>query len=392
MNENMLPVGTLLRGGTYQIEKQIGAGGFGNTYVVYNHGFGVTQAMKEFFMKEINLRDGSNVTVSIPGKKSTFEGQRGKFMKEAQRLWKLDNPHIVKVHDLFEENGTVYYVMDLIDGQSLSEVIKKEGPMKESRAINIFQQMLDALAVVHSQDPMMLHLDIKPSNIMLDKAGNAYLLDFGSSKQIDQDNSYQTSTAFTYTPGYAPSDLIDGNKDRIGPWTDLYELGATLYYLLTGKQPPTVSEITEDGDEAFSFTPYVSDNIRRRIFWLMSLSRDKRPKTVEEVRNVFGADEANMDEETVYEQSVREREGQRPRKPNPHLALAILGTLLCFPFGLVAIINAAKVDTLYYDKDYDGAEEVSRKGEKWAKLAIGLGAGVFFLFFIFVFIIAIAES
>lgn len=290
MNENMLPVGTVLRAKTYRIEKQIGAGGFGKTYMVTNLNFNEVYAMKEFFMKDINLRTGSEVTVSIPSQKSTFEAQRNKFKKEAIRLRKLNNDHIVKVHDLFDENGTVYYVMNLIDGQSLCDLVKEKGLMGEEDALDVSYQILDALSVVHSQEPQMLHLDIKPSNIMVDKSGKAYLLDFGSSKQVDTDHN-MTSSAFTLTPGYAPSELIDGNKSRIGPWTDLYELGATLYHVLTGHQPPTISEITEDGDDAFIFPETVSEKTRKLIYWLMSLSRTKRPKSVEEILSKIGNDD-----------------------------------------------------------------------------------------------------
>ena len=288
MNENMLPVGTLLRGGTYRIEKQIGAGGFGNTYVVRNQNFDEFYAMKEFFMKGINLRNGNDVTVSVTDNKATFESQRDKFKKEAKRLHKLTNEHIVKVHDLFEENGTVYYTMDYIEGQSLADIVKGDGPMEGNVAMDVFYQILNALSVVHSQEPMMLHLDIKPSNIMLDKSGKAFLLDFGSSKQIDNDNSYHTSTAFTYTPGYAPSEVIDGNKNRIGPWSDMYELGATLYHILTGQQPPTISEISEDGEDAFIFQDNISKKEREIICWMMALSRAKRPQSVEEILNKLG--------------------------------------------------------------------------------------------------------
>ena len=282
----MLPVGTVLRS-NYRIEKQIGAGGFGNTYLVYNQGFEKLQAVKEFFMKDINLREGLDVTVSIPEKGAIFEAQRNKFKTEAQRLYVLDNPHIVKVRDFFEENGTAYYVMDYIDGLSLADTIKKGGPIDEAKAMDIFRQMLDALNVIHSQKPMMLHLDIKPSNIMLDKSGKAYLLDFGSSKQVDLDKG-MTSSAFAMTPGYAPSELIDHTPNRIGPWTDLYELGATLYHILTGHQPPTISEITEYGKEAFDFLNTISKNSRELILWLMSLSRAERPKSVEEVLDQMG--------------------------------------------------------------------------------------------------------
>ena len=302
MSENILPVGTLLMKGAYRIERPISSGGFGNTYVVRNLNFDVLFAMKEFFMKDINLRDGADVTVSIPGKKPMFEAQRNKFKKEAQRLRHIDNPHIVKVHDLFEENGTVYYVMDFIDGDSLSDIVKANGPMSEERAMDIFRQMLDALEVVHGHNPMMLHLDIKPANIMVDKKGNAYLLDFGSSKQIDLDGGLTTDgSGITLSKGFAPTELIDQNRSHIGPWTDLYELGATLYYLVTGQQPPSVSEIQEEGPSAFGFPENVSDTTRTLILWLMSLSRSKRPKSVAEVKDWLRASAPDPEPEPTPE-------------------------------------------------------------------------------------------
>lgn len=308
MNENMLPIGTVLRAGTYRIEKQIGSGGFGNTYMVTNLSFDEVYAMKEFFMKDINLRTGSEVTVSIPSQKPTFEAQRNKFKKEALRLRKIKNNHIVKVYDLFDENGTVYYVMNLIDGQSLCDLVKEKGPMGEEDALDVFCQMLDALSVVHSQEPQMLHLDIKPSNIMVDKSGNAFLLDFGSSKQVDTDHN-MTSSAFTLTPGYAPSELIDGNKSRIGPWTDLYEVGATLYSLLKGKQPPTSSEISE-GEEAFAFPDSVSERTRELILWLMSLSPKKRPQSVAEVKKWYEENYFNWEVDAILGESGTDDGGE----------------------------------------------------------------------------------
>lgn len=283
MNENMLPIGTLLRGGTYQIERQIASGGFGNTYAVRNVKFDELYAMKEFFMKGVNLRNGIDVTVSVADNKATFETQRKKFEKEAMRLRKLNNEHIVKVHDLFDENGTVYYVMDYIDGLSLTDILKLKGAFDEQTALKIFRQMLDALSVVHGQNPPMLHLDIKPANIMLDNKGKAYLLDFGSSKQIDSDDGLTTVSGFTLSKAYAPSELIDGQKNRIGPWTDLYELGATLHHLLTGKQPPSVSMIQEDGISSFNIPNHISTQTRELVIWLMSTNRRERPKSVEEV-------------------------------------------------------------------------------------------------------------
>ena len=127
------------------------------------------------------------------------------------------------------------------------------------------------------------HLDLKPANILIDKHGNVALIDFGSSKQFAADGSGATTTSMCYTPGYAPTEQVDQNMERIGAWTDLYSLGATLYNLLTNQQPPSVSDI-QDGD-AFIFPSEVSEKTRYMITWMMKPKRSLRPQSVTEVRD-----------------------------------------------------------------------------------------------------------
>jgi len=220
---------TTLQGGKYRIERVLGQGGFGNTYVGYNTEFEETVAIKEFFMKGVTERDETTSVVSVSNADNVqqFEEQREKFKKEARCLRKLKNEHIVKVHDLFEENGTAYYVMDYIDGESLAEKMKKTGlPFTEAEVRGILSQILEALKEVHQNE--IWHLDLKSGNIMVDKQGNAYLIDFGARKQICANGSMTTSTALCYTPGYAPNEQIGQMYDRFGPWTDIYALGATI--------------------------------------------------------------------------------------------------------------------------------------------------------------------
>ena len=286
--KSMLPEGTLLRNGTYRIEKHLSSGGFGNTYLVRNVAFNELYALKEFFMKGINLRSGHDVTVSVPDNNVTYESQMDKFRKEALRLRRLNNPHIVQVHDLFQENGTAYYVMDYIDGESVGAFMKRTGEtMPEQKVWKVLMQMLDALQAVHSQG--LWHLDIKPGNIMFDKRGIFYLIDFGASKQMhSKDSNSVTSSALCYTPGYAPMEQVEQAVDKFGPWTDFYALGATFYYMLTRQQPPSFTALSEEG--AFQLPATVSERLSHLIRWMMRPNRKDRPQSVDEIRRYIAQD------------------------------------------------------------------------------------------------------
>lgn len=288
---NMLRVGTILHG-TYRVDGYLASGGFGNTYVATNIQFGERYAIKEFFLKGVTERDENTTTISVSNQENaaTFEAQRDKFKKEAVRLRKLSSPHIVCVHDLFEENGTAYYVMDFVDGENLRDYLKKIGhPLDEATVWQVFDQVLDALEVVHSHG--LFHLDLKPANLMMDQQGGVKLIDFGASKQMKAGNGATTSTAVSYTNGYAPREQMEQALDKFGPWTDFYALGATLYFLLTDQKPPLPSDIdddmTDDKHEALAMPDSISDRLRRMVLWLMATDRRKRPQSVADIRSVL---------------------------------------------------------------------------------------------------------
>lgn len=317
-NTEMLQKGTLLHG-NYRIEDYLASGGFGNTYRVLHVELGEYFAIKEFFMKGVSERDEDSTTVRVSNtqNRTQFASQLRKFKKEALRLRKLNNPHIVRVHDLFEENGTAYYVMDLIDGISLSAYLKqKNKAMPENEVWNILPQVLQALDTVHSNG--FQHLDLKPGNIMMDKRGNVTLIDFGASKQLDVEDGVSTSSALAYTPGYAPREQMEQNLSKLGPWTDLYALGATLYNLLSNKKPPLPSDIDDEHENAFDFPGHVSDRIKELILWMMTPRRDRRPQSVEEVRNRLEEKEPAVVEAMTDERTVVELKKPTPRpRPNP---------------------------------------------------------------------------
>jgi len=289
-SKSMLCVGTILRG-MYRIDGYLSSGGFGNTYIATNTEFEETVAIKEFFMKGVTERDETTSVVSVSNADNVqiFEEQREKFKKEARRIRQLNNPHIVRVHDLFEENGTAYYVMDYIDGENLAERLKRTGkPMSEKKVREILPQILDALKSVHEAG--FCHLDLKPSNIMLEKSDLIKLIDFGASKQLGASGTLTTNdpTALAQTPGFAPREQMEQNFTKIGAWTDIYALGATLYNLLTKKLPPLPTNIdddeTEDKHVALPFPITVSDEMKSLVLSMMKTNRLERPSSVKEIQ------------------------------------------------------------------------------------------------------------
>jgi len=283
---------TILQGGKYRIERMLGQGGFGITYLAEQTLLHRYVAIKEFFLKEDNGREGSSVTMPNTTKQELFDGQKEKFKKEAARMFSIKNDHVIGVHDLFEENGTAYYVMDYVDGENLAERLKRtDKPIPEDEVWLLLPQILDALATVHKEK--FCHLDIKPSNIMVDKTGHVKLIDFGASKQMGTNGLLTTidSTTFAQTPGYAPPEQIEQNKEKIGPWTDFYALGATLYAVLTNKKPPRPSDINDDMSSdkhlALPGLNLVSAKLRELVLRLLNTNWRQRPQSVEEISSIL---------------------------------------------------------------------------------------------------------
>ncbi len=311
-SNSFLKVGTLLNHAKYRIEQYLASGGFGNTYEGVNVSLDKKCAIKEFFLKGGVLRDEhtSEVFITHPDNKKAFNSQKEKFTKEARRLSRLDNSHIVRVFDFFEENGTAYYVMDYIEGESLRELQKRTGKaLTEQEALSVLTQMLDALKSIHEAG--LLHMDIKPANIMIDNKGKCTLIDFGASKQPSVSDGATTSSAMAYTPGFAPTEQIGGSSDRWGPWTDFYALGATLYNLLTNKNPANL-DIEVDGADAFKFPPNVSDSMRSLIQWLMTPKRTERPQNVDAIRNCLNQLELNVGRPLSIKEGNQPLAGNQP--------------------------------------------------------------------------------
>ena len=245
--------GTVLRGQTYsyRIERMLGSGTFGITYLaVVSDGAGPMNGMlrvcvKEFYMHDINGRNGSEVTCSSSD--GMFSEYRRKFMREAENLASINHPHIIHVLEAFEQNNTVYYVMEFVAGGSLDSFICNQGRMDEASALKCLAGIAEGLQYMHSQK--MLHLDLKPANVMLKTDGSPVLIDFGLSKQYNEKGEPESSTKVgSGTPGYAPVEQANYRDGHEFPVTmDVYALGGTLFKMLTGERPPEASMVLNDG-------------------------------------------------------------------------------------------------------------------------------------------------
>ena len=280
-----LAAGTRLQGGRYVVERVLGQGGFGITYLCQHTGLGKQVAIKEFFFAQFCERQGdtSHVTVPTAGNRELVEKFRRKFVKEARLIaGKLSQaPSVVNVSDVFDENGTSYYVMDYIEGRSLAEVLKKRGRLGEAEAVSIIEQVGKALAYVHSCG--INHLDIKPANIMMSRAtGRAVLIDFGVAKQYDATTGEATTTTpVGRTPGYAPLEQYSlSGVSSFTPQSDIYALGATLYKLVTGDTPPEATAMPKDA--VLPYPDDISAPVRRAITAAMQSHKEDRPARVED--------------------------------------------------------------------------------------------------------------
>lgn len=255
MTSTQLQPGTVIHGthNDYRIERALGQGSFGITYVAnvrLKGRLGAIEsaamvAIKEFFLRDVSSRNGLRVfSVSDSTLCSDY---RRDFLREAQNLSRLDNDHIVKVLETIEENDTVYYVMEYLSGGNLDQHILSHGKLSCREALDIAIQIGEALKCMHAQH--MLHLDLKPLNVMRGEDGHIVLIDFGLSKCFGADGQPESSTRIGQgTTGYAPIEQHSFKKaDGFMPTLDIYALGATLFKMLTGSVPPEASVVLNEG-------------------------------------------------------------------------------------------------------------------------------------------------
>ncbi len=281
--------GVELQGGRYRIISTLGRGGFGITYLAEQVNVRRKVCIKEFFPKAYYRRDGDSgaISLSSDGFAELMSKFKDKFIKEAYTIAEHDHPNIIRIHDVFEENSTAYYVMEYIDGESLQSKVNSSGAMAESAAHEYIKQVAAALDHVHSQQ--IMHLDVKPGNVMVRAKDNrAILIDFGLSKHYDAESGDATSTTIVgVSHGYAPMEQYkEGGISSFSPSTDIYSLGATLYFLVVGKTPPSADVVGEDGIGALPSG--LSRGTRSAIEHAMQHRRKDRPQSIADFLALLG--------------------------------------------------------------------------------------------------------
>ncbi|MCZ6666169.1 MAG: serine/threonine-protein kinase, partial [Gammaproteobacteria bacterium] len=277
----------------YQIEKVLGQGGFGITYLAYDANLDQHVAIKEYLPMELAVREGDfSVYPASEAQDERYKWGLDRFLTEARTLARFRHSAIVRVMSVFEENNTAYMVMEYQQGQSLQQLLERERTLTESELIGLVKPMLDGLETIHSQG--FIHRDIKPSNIYIHDDGQPVLLDFGSARQALGEHT-QTLTSVV-SPGYAPFEQYYSRSDRQGPWTDIYGLGATLYRCITGLQPMAAIDrseaILKAERDVFVAASEIgagkySDAFLAAVDHALQFNEKKRPQTIAEWRQQF---------------------------------------------------------------------------------------------------------
>jgi Protein kinase domain len=272
-----LPRGATLQSGRFVVQRALGRGGFGITYAAHDHRLQRSVALKELFCDGA-VRHGGVVTPPRHGAEA-FGAAKARFLREASVLARFTDPGIVRVYEVFEEAGTAYLVMELLEGRTLYDhVLARGGPLSEPDALDVAQRCGDALAAVHATG--ILHRDLNPANVMLTSEGRVVLIDFGLAREYTADET--TPMTRMVTPGYAPPEQYALDA-RCGPPADIYGLAATLYWMLTARAPtPAI-----DRQTGTPFTPphriveSVSKMMSDGVLDALELNPAHRPQTIE---------------------------------------------------------------------------------------------------------------
>jgi serine/threonine protein kinase len=337
----------------YSIQKSLGQGGFGITYLAYDKKLDQEVCIKELFIAGNSTRNSNMSIQSQYTGDFSFGDFVERFLEEARKLAKFQNPNIVRVLDIFQAHGTAYMVMEYLPGDNLKQRLEQVGRLEEAEAIRYIEDLLSAVSSVHAKG--MLHRDIKPENILITSDDRLVLIDFGAARDYD-DGKTSTQTAML-TPGFAPPEQYSNRAAR-GPFTDIYALGATLYNLVTGIKPIAATDrITEELVAPNVANPAVSKTISDVIVKAMELKPELRFQTVEEFKNALQNGVPPKKSKPVV---------KKPDLPAPSPSNSKLKWVLLTFFGAV-ILGAAlmilEFEEFYLGEGFDSSSADGLSGE-----------------------------
>lgn len=293
----------------YRVDHVIGRGAFGITYLAEDINLHRPVAIKEFFPTQYCTRVSNSAAVQPISESSAehFQWAMQRFLSEARTLAQFEHPNIVRVNNVFNENGTAYMVMNYESGISLAALLKKHGTLSEQNLTRITLPLLRGLGKVHENG--FIHRDIKPANIFIRDSGTPVLLDFGSARQFIKLQT-QSLTSMV-SPGYAPIEQYTSNAERQGAWTDIYGLGATLFSVVTGEVPPAAvdrCEVLAKGEQDTvskqlkKLRKSYSESLLNAIDHALAFRIEERPQSIAAWLSEFHFDTSLLD--TPLDQSL----------------------------------------------------------------------------------------
>ncbi len=282
--ENALPPGYVLR--QYRIVRTLGGGGFSIVYLAEDSQQQRPVVIKEYLPSSQARRAEDESVESLSAETDvTFRQGIKRFFDEAAALARINHPSIVRVLDFFRDNNTVYLVMSYEEGKDLGSYIKQRGGgLSEKFLRTVFPQLLLGLRELHASN--LLHLDIKPANIFLRPGGKPLLIDFGAAQPAYREN--RVLSAHTLTLGYAP--IEQHKRGHLGPWTDLYAIGASMWACMSGKSPPPAPERAKRDKYKTAMKVYAgrySKQLLEAVDWCLKVDQIERPQTVQQLLDIL---------------------------------------------------------------------------------------------------------
>lgn len=283
----ILPVGTVLNNG-YVVGEVLGKGGFGVTYKAFDTRNKRVVAIKEYYPTGIAHRDTWKTVVSVSDQrqKENFASGAEKFYEEAKTVSKFNgNPSIVNVYEIFHANDTVYFSMEYLDGCDLKTFMNNNaGKLSQGQLLYVMEKVTDALLITHSMN--VLHRDIAPDNIYILKDGRVKVIDFGAARQVFAEQSQ--SLSIILKQGFAPLEQYQ-RKGKQGPWSDIYAIGATMFYCLVGNTPDDATERIDNPDLGTASQYGVDEELWEIIEKCMAVRSENRYQSIVELKAALGA-------------------------------------------------------------------------------------------------------